>query len=123
MTRSDIGSTGGVVRWRGGKRDPEDPYSDDDPRLQLSSRQWLGMRAAARGDSIDAIATRISVSRNRVRRWLKTPRFRKAVALERARPTGRGLSMQIALMGVREANSRRALEAERSKQEEEASDE
>jgi hypothetical protein len=52
------------------------------------------------------------VSPNRIRRWHKSPVFRKAVAAEIAQPTSAGLRLQIILRGVRESNRVRRERAE-----------
>ena len=87
-------------------------YADGDPRLALSPTQWRGVRAFARGDSIDVVARGCGVSPNRVRRWLKTPRFRKAVVRERVQPTARSFAKSIMREGLQSANTaQRALQA------------
>ena len=89
-------------------------YEDGDPRLRMSSAQWRALGPLIRGESIPAIATRCGTSPDRVRRWLKSPIFRRAVAAEIAMPTDGQFGLSIALRGVQEANTlRRELAAAR----------
>lgn len=82
-------------------------YKDADPRLRLSAAQSRALVPVIRGDPIAAIATRCRTSPNRVRRWLKSPIFRRAVAAEIAKPTEERFRLSITLRGVQEANTSR----------------
>lgn len=95
---------------RSGKKQTEmaASYEDGDARLRLSSDQWVvALRPVIRGDPIVVIATRCRTSPNRVRRWLKSPISRRAVAAEIAQPTEERFRLSITLRGVQEANSLR----------------
>lgn len=82
-------------------------YKDADPRLRLSAAQSRALVLVIRGESIAVIAARCNTSPNRVRRWLKSPIFRRAVAAEIARPTEERFRRSITLRGVQEANKLR----------------
>jgi hypothetical protein len=99
----------GMFAPRSGKKQTEmsASYDDGDPRLRLSSAQWMALRPVIRGDPIAAISTRCRTSPNRVRRWLKSPIFRRAVAAEIAKPTEERFRLSITLSGVQEANTLR----------------
>lgn len=99
---------------RSGKNRPGtvESYEDADPRLRLSRAQSEALGAITRGEPIATIAARYKVSPNRIRRWLKSPAFRKAVAAEIAQPTSARFRLQIVLRGVREANRVRRERAE-----------
>ena len=84
-----------------------DAYVDGDPRLRLSAKQTLALTSVVRGDSILAIASQCRTSPNRVRRWLRSPVFRSAVAAEIAKPTETRFRRSILLRGVQEANALR----------------
>ena len=58
-----------------------------DPRegLSLGQRQ-LVRRLARGGESLDEAATRVGMHPERARRAVKTPRMRRAILLQRARP-------------------------------------
>jgi hypothetical protein len=63
------------------------------------------------------------VSPNRVRRWLKSPLFQKAVAAEQVHPTEALFGLKISLLGVIQANAAQrekpvALEKEGERDEE-----
>jgi hypothetical protein len=105
-------SGGGKARWPTGSREASSvsSYMDGDPRLLLRGRQALGMRYVARGEPVDSVARACGVAPSRVKRWLKTPRFRRAVFAERVHPTDRDFAREIAARGVVEANeAQRAL--------------
>jgi hypothetical protein len=87
----------GTVEW----------YMEGDPRLRLSAGQSLALVPVIRGEPINAIARRCRTSPNRVRRWLKSPIFRRAVAAEIAKPTEGRFRLSITLRGVQEANTLR----------------
>lgn len=99
---------------RNGRDRPEtvESYEDADPRLWLSRAQSEALGAVTRGDPIATIAVRYKVSPNRIRRWLKSPAFRRAVAAEIAQPTSAGFRLQIVLRSVQEANRMRLERAE-----------
>jgi hypothetical protein len=84
-----------------------DVYTDGDPRLRLSAKQTLALAPVIRGESIGAIASQCRTSPNRVRRWLRSPVFRSAVAAEIARPTEARFRRSIILRGVQVANALR----------------
>src|SRR5687768_15386132 len=91
------GQRSGTVEW----------YREGDPRLRLSADQSLALVHVIRGEPITAIARRCRTSPNRVRRWLKSPIFRRAVAAEIAKPTEERFRRSITLRGVQEANTLR----------------
>ncbi len=62
------------------ERDGTDPRSHLTPQ-QLHLVQWI-----ARGDDVATAMTREGVHPERGRRWLMTPRFKRAILRERARP-------------------------------------
>jgi hypothetical protein len=58
-----------------------------DPRERLTPQQYAVVRRLARGDSPAIAAALEFVHPDRVGRWLKTPRFRRAVEAERELPS------------------------------------
>lgn len=104
--------------WRAELKGPEVPggrrrnerasvtsYEDTDPRLRLSRHQGRALNRVVRGESIAVISASCDVSPTRVRRWLKSPLFRKAVAAEQAHPTEALFGLKISLLGVMQANA------------------
>ena len=56
--------------------------SPDDPRLRLSTRQCRGMSALKFDERPGDVADELGVPVELVRRWLATPRFRRALQAE-----------------------------------------
>jgi hypothetical protein len=59
---------------------------NQDPRESLTALQWKAVIALSRGEAAMAVADSLGISRNRMKRWFVTPRFRAAVDAERHSP-------------------------------------
>ena len=68
----------------------------DDPRLRLSTRQFRGMSALKFGERPEDVADELGVPLELVRRWLATPRFRRALQAEREAPMYFVWALQLA---------------------------
>jgi hypothetical protein len=75
---------------------------ETDPRLQLSRNQFRAMLSVVAHEPPHEIAIENKVSVRRVRRWLATPIFQRAVAAQRTRPWPWPLMFRARLMGPRE---------------------
>jgi hypothetical protein len=70
-----------------------------DPRARLNQRQYRALRQLVRNQDIDAVAAELGVSHHRVRRWLQTPRFRRALLAEREHPLPHKQAIRALLLG------------------------
>lgn len=77
-----------------------------DPRLRLSHRQIDGMRRLIAGMGPEQVASKLEISPVVVRRWLTSPRFRKAVRAQREAPLSDAVMHQL-LRRKRAARSNR----------------
>ena len=68
----------------------------DDPRLRLSTRQVRGMSALKSDERPEDVADELGVPLELVRRWLATPRFRRALQAEREAPMPMALAELLA---------------------------
>jgi hypothetical protein len=84
-------------------------YEEGDPRLELSKLQFGALPYAVQGWSASEIAGMLRVSPERVKRFFLTPRFRRAMARERRKPSSPDLLRLGRRLGVGEASRRAAL--------------
>jgi hypothetical protein len=75
----------------------------EDPRAALSPRQFKALRLAVRKTPIDVIADQVGVSPHLAKRWLETPRFRRAVLAELERPLSSQEFVRVLLLGPKAA--------------------
>jgi hypothetical protein len=76
--------------------------SGTDPRLQLSTKQFRAMLSVVADQRPDEIAIENKVSVRRVRRWLATPIFQRAVHAQRRSPWPRQLTFRAFSFGPRQ---------------------
>ena len=91
-------------------------FAENDPRLELTARQYSAVLELAShdkvdGDAIDEAAHRAGVTSGRVRRWLKASYFQRALAKERDEPAMPGFRLLASDDGPRAVSEARRAQS------------